>query len=168
MIIAVINGYNGTLFTRGFDLNSLIATYKMKKLLFPIPGQYNLNFDSKYLTGNLINQYYFTDQNGVITFNQLTFSEGGVIGQYLIRFFCEGYFVDSQWITVTSNVNSISFLQCSIRTLKFDTIEDFQENFSPMISVLNENSKPVPNKSPILNTVDKSSENENTHLFLAF
>lgn len=74
------------------ELNGLIK----KELLHPIKGEYSED-------GRLI-EIGLSDEQGVVELRQLMFSVQGESGSYGIRFYCDGFYVDSDQIIVESRV----------------------------------------------------------------
>lgn len=61
------------------------------------------------------------------------------MGTYKIRLYCDGFYLDTEWIDVLSSVDQAKFITSSQTQFNFSSINDFESNFHPLLTVLNEN-----------------------------
>lgn len=68
------------------NYQSSLKNHPVKYLERPIPGKYSKNADNPALEEPVISEYYYSDKDGVITFNDMRISHSGPIGNFSIQF----------------------------------------------------------------------------------
>jgi hypothetical protein len=101
--------------------------------------------------------YQETDENGMTTFHSLYFSRFGDYGDYKLRIYCEGSFVDTEWIHVESSITNVIFIPSARSDMnssfRFSNVNSFEANFNPTFKI-SSSSSDYPLKSKHLSIIN--------------
>lgn len=109
MVVAFIYESSSQKQTKGYrhvDKNGIL-----KELIKPIPGNYSASFENPLSPEDPITEYYHTNEDGEITFDQMYFSTYGRAESYQIQFLHLGVSAKTEFIQVKSTISKIVILR---------------------------------------------------------
>ena len=143
---------------------SSIPNHPVKYLERPISGKYVEDADNPSIEEPIISEYYFSNKEGIVTFEDMRISQSGPIGNFSVQFkWSNGFRTAINDIITLTSIVRFKFAQPPPNELIVDSTKKQDFDFTLIIEVTDKNDAGVPGKYPTnlfiepLNAAEKSN-----------
>jgi hypothetical protein len=144
---AQLNAAKGNILPKGF--RNSIRNHPVKYLERPIAGRYSDTADDPLSEESVILEYFESDEDGHITFDDMRLSQTGPVGNFTLAFQCkDGKAIALHNIEVQSSIRNVLFAQPPPESLKIENVEGSEYDFTLVIEVSDKNKIGIEGKYP--------------------
>ena len=163
MWFAIMYKSYGHIIPKGYQ--SSMRNHPVKYLERPIAGKYSEDADNPSSNNPIISEYYFSDKEGIIIFDDMRISQSGPIGNFSIQFkWIESFTTTKNDMIAQSSITRFKFAQPPPIELLVDTTKNQDFDFTLVVEVTDENDQGVPGKYPTNLIVQSSNPSDQANI----